>query len=425
MNETKEERDFGGHKATYSKWKEEAREKGIVGISKINSDYILRFIFDMELGQNIWRRSKKGGRSSQRLIVLKNKLVQFVKLLEERGIKDFRKVKEEELHIITHKLYSGEIKRQDGNNYECPAHFVSVFKTFWHWYQKISKKEGKAILDITEDLETSTNENKFVYLTKEDIDKLINNKKFDYNEKVMMKFMFDSFMRFPSEVLSLKVKDIYEEKDAVCVNVSAEVGTKTRSSVRNFNLLYCGEEILKYIKANKLESNDLLFGFMKNYNYVGAFNKKLKQVAVEIFGDKISHPVAGESYSKLSGYDFRHSGAIHFRLLASKNGRISLDVIRQRGGWSDFNMLNYYTKFLGLDGKIDKDMTLSAEDTTRLEKKIEKIEKEKENTDKRLKKIEELYEGLLRTAPMFQDGSQPLDAGMLPPENIEIKGKKK
>jgi hypothetical protein len=46
---------------------------------------------------------------------------------------------------------------------------------------------------------------------------------------------------------------------------------------------------------------------------------------------------------------------VHFRLLAKENpGKISLAAVRHRGGWPDMKMLNYYTQFLGLDGKIEK-----------------------------------------------------------------------
>ena len=52
---------------------------------------------------------------------------------------------------------------------------------------------------------------------------------------------------------------------------------------------------------------------------------------------------------------------------------MSLDSIRQRGGWVDFKMLNYYTKFIGLDGSIDKNELLVQEDKTRLEKEVEEL----------------------------------------------------
>jgi len=70
-------------------------------------------------------------------------------------------------------------------------------------------------------------------------------------------------------------------------------------------------------------------------------------------------------------YDMRHSGAIHFRQLFQKTGQ-SLDLLRERGGWSDFKMINYYTKRLGLDGHIQKEKLLLQEDKTKLEDQVDK-----------------------------------------------------
>lgn len=366
-------RDY--HTASWNNWKEQ-NKKRIKGISKINSELVLRFLSDMEIGQNIWKRSKKGGRSHHRLNVLKNKLLQMIKILEKRGIKDLREIKENDLHILANDLFKGNIKRVDGQVYKHPTDFIRNFKTFWHWWMKVNKKEGKLLPDICEDLDTSMPENQFVYLSKEQVDQLAKDNDFTSDQCMLIQFLFDSILRFPSEALNLKVKNIYMNKDNVCVSVTPDVGTKTKASIRNFNLLYCGNKILKYIELNRLENDDNLFKFMKDQNYVYKFNKKLKKVAVKLFGDVVSHPIAGKKYSELSGYDIRHSGTIHFRLLASKNGNISLDAIRQRGGWSDFDMLNYYTKFLGLDGEIDRELTLTTEDKTKLEQELEKLKEQ-------------------------------------------------
>ncbi len=45
-------------------------------------------------------------------------------------------------------------------------------------------------------------------------------------------------------------------------------------------------------------------------------------------------------------------------------------------GWSDFKMINYYTKRLGLDGHISKEKLLLQEDKTRIEMELELQKKE-------------------------------------------------
>lgn len=404
-------KDISYKTATWNNWKEK-ENKVINGINKINSDLIIRFLMDMEVGLNVGVRTKKGGRSPARLNVLKNKLTKFIKLLEERGIKNITQVKEEELHKLVYDLHHGKIKRDDGKQYECPDDYVRNFKTFYHWWIKINRKKGIVIEDICVDLDSKSKENSFVYLTKEQVDSLINFEgcvtikeltrhkllkdktyRWSYNERVLMKFLFDSIVRFPSEVLKIKVRNIYKDlKENIIVDINSDIGTKTPSSIRKFNLLLCGDEIQKYIEINQLKDDDFLFGFMKNQNYVYEFNKKLKIISKNLFGNGIT--IGGESYDKISGYDFRHCGSCYLRLLASRNGQISLDKIRQRGGWKDFDMLNYYTKLLGLDGVIDKELTLGNEDLSKYERRIEEQDKEISNMNKELKQIKKILMSL-------------------------------
>jgi hypothetical protein len=55
----KEKRDPYKHKKRWLEWKEEAQEKGIKGISKTNSDTILAYLNDMELGLNLGKGCPK------------------------------------------------------------------------------------------------------------------------------------------------------------------------------------------------------------------------------------------------------------------------------------------------------------------------------------------------------------------------------
>ena len=68
----------------YKIWKEKADAKGIQGISKKNSDIILKYLFDMENGLNVSISSKKGVRSYPRLNNLKQRLVFLSKEFEKR-----------------------------------------------------------------------------------------------------------------------------------------------------------------------------------------------------------------------------------------------------------------------------------------------------------------------------------------------------
>ena len=77
-------RDPYKHKEKYQAWKERIDELGYIeGISKENSDLILKYIFDMELGMNVSKKSSKGARSYIRLNNLKQRMIFMSKRFEE------------------------------------------------------------------------------------------------------------------------------------------------------------------------------------------------------------------------------------------------------------------------------------------------------------------------------------------------------
>lgn len=359
-------RDITYQKEIFENWKENASKNGIEGLNKENSKLILEYILDMETGRNMGR-NKRGARSYIRMNVSRGLLIGLAEKLEARKIKSLIKASSDDFLKLINDMRKGKEKKKAGGTYsDCSiADFVRIYKAFYNWYRRIKRKEGIVLDDITEDLSGNYNKTRFVYITKQQLDKML--PYLSEEEQLFALFLFDSIARCPSEVMSLKVKDVFERDGEVWLNIPDE-SSKTYGRV--FNLLYCGEAISKYIKKNKLEPEEFLWKI--NYKL---FLKKVKEVSIQTLGDKISHPKAEKKFSEIGGYDFRHSGAIHLRILAQKNNSISLDAIRQRGGWADFEMLNYYTKFIGLTGEIKKEALLIEEDKTKLEKEMEELKK--------------------------------------------------
>lgn len=358
-------RDKSYQEAIYNNWKDYVDKNGIDGIGKKNSKLIFDYICDMETGLNM-SKSKRGQRSFKRMNVTRALIVGLTERLEARGVKNLEKTTSKDFAELINDMRKGvEATKKGGKYSECSiSDFVRIFKAFWNWHKRVQKKEGIIVEDITEDFSGNYAKTRFVYITKEQLEEML--PYLSEEEQMFSLFLFDSIMRCPSEVFSLKMKDIFLRDGEVWVNIPDEA-SKTYGRV--FNLLYCGEAIKKYIKDKN--SNEYLWDF--NYkNYLS----KIKKVAVQVLGEGISHPKAEKKFSELGGYDFRHSGSIHLRVLAQKNNSISLDSIRQRGGWNDFEMLNYYTRFIGLTGKIEKEALLIQEDKSRLEKELEKVKRE-------------------------------------------------
>lgn len=379
--------DLLGLEQRHKRWKQEASSEGIQGITKANSDIIIQHVLDMEIGQNVARGSKKGGRSYARLYNIRQRLTQLVKMFEERGVKDIRKVTDKEVTELFSDMDRGEIKTAKGEKYRSSGDYAKVFKAFWHWYQKINRKEGRAVVDVCEDISTESEKPLFVWLKKEELEKII--PFFNEDEQLALMFMFDSGIRTPTECLSLLVEDIFLKEGDVWVNVRDDV---SKTFGRQYNLLFCGQQLLDYIKRKELKSRDRLFDFSPPY-----FNRKLKKIAEQVFGDKKPHPTC-DYYKNLNLYDLRHSSAIHFRLLSKENpADISLDAVRHRFGWTDFTMLNYYSQFLGMDGKIDKVGMLLKQDKHKLERDLEQMKRKVKLLENFKKEIEELKATMLKS----------------------------
>ena len=157
------------HKERYLKWKKSVKNQ-IPNISKENSEIILKYLNDMEIGVNISSVSVKGARGYNRLNTLKDKLIFFSKKFNTSfNLGCIREIKEEQLFQFFSDMEKGIIKRQDGNNFIGVHTYVKIFKAFWHWHQKIERKQGREIKDITLDLNTKANKPKWVYLTEKQV----------------------------------------------------------------------------------------------------------------------------------------------------------------------------------------------------------------------------------------------------------------
>ena len=346
-------RDVYNDEGKYLNWKADVQENGIAGLTKRNSDLIVRFITDMEEGRNVAKGSPKGGRSFVRLNNLRIRMTFLVKLLEKKGIKDVSKCGSDNVLTIFNDMRGGKIRKQDGGIYQSVTDYVKTFAAFWHWLQKVSGKEGKEITDITDEFDTRKEENNFVYFTFEELQKFL--PYFSQDEQLRMLFMFDTIIRSPKELMNVKVSDLTDDRKELSIR---EETSKTYG--RRIKVLLCSEELKRYIERNNLSQDDFLFSF-----HCQPFNEKLRKTAEEVFGARVTK--GGKKYARLTMYDFRHSGACYWRLGAYRQ---KIDALMYRGGWNDLATLNYYTKKLGMKDSIEKEDLLVGVDKTELEKEI-------------------------------------------------------
>jgi len=345
-------KDVFNHGSCWLNWREALTPAYIEeGLTKENSKIYIQYLLDMEKGVNIPKKSPKGSRDIKTLNRLRSKIRGVLKVLQKAGVKDVTKATEKQItdcFFEWHKDHSVD--------------YAKRFKAVWNWWTTKNRREGKLVADITEDVSTasanSTGTN-FVWLTKEEFDKF--RSYFDEDKQVILLFCFDTIIRAPTEIMSLRVENIYEKGEEVWVEIPDDI---SKTIGRKFNLVYAGKQLKEYMKRHDKKQSDYLFEFSSLM-----LNKEMQKVAKQLWGDKKSE--GGDYYKNITMYDMRHSGAIHFRQLFQKTGQ-SLDLLRERGGWSDFKMINYYTKRLGLDGHIQKEKLLLQEDKTKLEDQVDK-----------------------------------------------------
>ena len=348
------------HKEVFLKWKDKTID-GIAGISNVNSDIILQYISDMENGLNVSSKSTKGPRSYIRLNNLKQRMVFLAKQIEQHYSINLANLSEEQIVKFFNAMRNGTIKRLDGKSYQSVVDFVKPFKAFWHWHMKINKKKDIKITDITEDIDASNSKPRWVYLSQEQVRKLCNNAKLEY--KTLIMFLYDTGIRSPGELINIRVSDIYE--DFKKLNICQEI-VKKGSFGRKINLMLCSDLLKQYVHDKELQNNDQLFKISPP-----VVNQYLKRLAKRILGEDVSQ--AGEKYSNLTMYDFRHCSCCYW-LPRYK----SESALKYRFGWKKSDKIHYYSELLGMKDTITEEDMLIDLTKTEIEKRLLKTEQENE-----------------------------------------------
>ncbi len=360
------------HQQKYTHWKSKIHGK-IAGLTQENSDLLLKFLNDMEIGVNVAKGARKGARSFIRLNTLRSKMVFLMKEFQTRfNRKVLTEVTEEQFHEFFSKMYNGEIRREDGEKYKSTPDYVKVVKSFWHWHQKVNRKKDIEIRDITSDLDTQREKPDWVYLSEEQIRKLCHHAKFEY--KVLMMFLYDAGIRAPTELMNIRVSDFFE--DFKELNIRDEI---SKTFGRRIKLMLSSELIKEYISSKELGREDYLFKVMP-----WLMNRYLRNLAKKVLGDDVSQ--AGQRYSELTMYDFRHCSCCYW-LPRYK----SESALKYRFGWKKSDKIHYYSELLGMRDTISKDDLLLDNNKTEVEKELIKTKNEKDRLQEQINLLQSQF----------------------------------
>jgi integrase len=345
------------NKEKWIKWKER-NKNGIKGISEYNSKILLQYIKDMELGINVSTTNKRGPRSPQRLNGLKYRVIFLMKQFEKRYKLDkVTDLTDEQLIEFFAMMRNGEFRKANGEKYQSVQDYAKSFKAFWHWWQRVNRKQDIQIKDITIDLDSSGEKPRWVYLDENQIKLLYENANFKY--KTLIMFLFDSGIRSPTELMNVRVADLYN--DFKELHIRDEV---SKTFGRRIKLMICSETLKEYVKSNGFKENDYVFR-----GSAQSMNLYLKRLGKRVLGDKMS--LAGQKYSQLTMYDFRHCSCCYW-LPRYK----SESALKFRFGWKKSDKIHYYSELLGMRDTISEDDLLIDVTKTEIEKRLTKAENE-------------------------------------------------
>ena len=340
------------NKERYEKWKEKIQFK-ISEVSKENSDLILAYLGDMEKGLNIAKGSKKGARSYVRLNVLRQRLVFLAKEFDSRFKCDMADITENQLFEFFCGMRDGKISRGDGKMYKSTKDYAKDFKSFWHWYQKVSKKRGISIEDISTDLDTTGEKPAWVYLTEDQVKSLAEGALPKY--KTLIWFLYDTGIRAPTELMNVKVSDFFN--DFKELNIREET---SKTFGRRIKLMISSQLIKDHISQNDFGLDDYIFTTTPD-----EMNKYLKRLSRRVLGEEKSP--AGEYYHKISLYDLRHCSCCYW-LPRYK----SESALKYRFGWKKSEKIHYYSELLGMKDTISEEDLLVDVTKIELERRLDK-----------------------------------------------------
>lgn len=361
----------------YKRWKDKGAK--FKGLSSSNQKVLQDFIFDMEKGKNVNAGTKKGARSFLRLNTLRSRMTLICSLLQERGINNVTTTNEDNILDLFHDMRSGSVISQHGRKYKSVADYEKVFKSFWNWHIKVSKKKGKVVPNICEDVGgVRKDEPTFVYYSEEDFRKLVN--KAQYNYRVLLWFLYDTGIRPPSELMNIKVSDI--SSDFKELNIRGEI---SKTFGRRIKLMLCSDELKRFVQDKKLKGGDYVFDI-----YPKTVNEYLKRLAKRVFGDKMSK--GGKAFKDTTMYDFRHSSCCYWLpRYKSESG------LKFRFGWKKGEMIHYYSKLLGMRDTITQEDLLLDTTKTELENQNKMLEEQNKITQERMRALEKRFEELAKS----------------------------
>lgn len=334
-------------------------------ISEQNRKWIIDYLLDMEQGYNV---NRKGRRSYIRLNTIRQRIVWVIANLE---IDDITQATDRQVLEFFNRMTTGDIRRHDGKPFKSATDYIKVFTAFWHWYQKRDPRAPDITRFLTTDVPLHS---EFVYFTVDELRQVAAQAKLSY--RAMMWFLFDSGIRSPTELMSVRIRDLcfLPDHEVYKLHIREEYA---KTFGRKIKLVLCSDILKEYIRGKGPDSAL----FSGDWNSIKTY---LKRLFVRVLGDLPTK--GGKRFGEIRPYDFRHSSACYWLTRYKKEAGF-----KYRFGWKENQMMHYYTNFLGMEDPItQQDIMLETEAKSVLEKELVQQKRANAILEERLRRLESM-----------------------------------
>jgi integrase len=278
-------------------------------------------------------------------------------------------------------LYSDRILKTNGKPYRDKRDFRRDFGAFWSWHRtKTYKTAHKIIPDVMEYISgPKQSRPDFVFFTFEQLRDVILQQTNSEDIKALLMIVFDLGAR-PSEFYNIRKADIsFSDSDNKYMVEIPEETSKTFG--RKIKLWISSTILQNYLKRNEFDDTD--FVFLKHKYRIDKFLQRMNKA-------RTVKEISEKHGKSITMYDFRHCSVCYYL-----NRYPTAKDMKYRFGWKKESMIEYYTRFLGMQDYLSEEDMLSPEDKTKLEKELAEQKKRNQEMEERVKRLEAMIYGRL------------------------------
>lgn len=332
------------------------------GISRDASELLTKYVLDLYSGKNLARGTRRGQRSFIHLVNVRIRLQKLIGMMEKFSNKNLLDFTEDDALMVFNNMRNGIILNVYGNPFTDVCSYAKKFVAFWRWILKTQKE--KNLPNIVESLDTTADKKpKWSFFTLKDVEAMAEVAPDQYYRTLIF-FLIDSGIRAPKELMNVRVKDFSEVQGTNLLFLTVREET-SKTFGRKIKLMISSDHIKKFIEKYNLKNEDFLFSrdYMTMTRTVARMGHRILGIGT-ILNQKRGKIIIKKG---ISMYDFRHNSCCHYLPIYKSENQM-----KYRYGWTNGEMIHYYSEFIGMRDTISEDDMLIDTTKTEIQQQLEK-----------------------------------------------------